>query len=189
MSTHTRKTRLSRNFIANMSSFAFVVILSFFMSPFVVQKLGPTGYGVWSLVTGLLGYLALLIPGFAVESVLNIMLGIALIRPFGVIGVAIGTLIPSVLVTLGYMPYCLRRAAKIPKYVLYKNVILLPVLSCIPFAVGAAFVERFFPATNLVTFFAQIVIILPLVPATAWLLCFSTSEKRRVTEEIASVFK
>jgi O-antigen/teichoic acid export membrane protein len=51
---------VARNVLSNWAGLVFVAGISFFLSPFIVRHLGDVGYGVWSLVTSLTGYLGLL---------------------------------------------------------------------------------------------------------------------------------
>src|SRR6266853_119551 len=60
MTDQSRPSRFARNALANWIAFLFAAIVAFFLSPFVVQHLGATGYGVWTLIGGLVGYLGLL---------------------------------------------------------------------------------------------------------------------------------
>src|SRR3954462_9674957 len=60
MTTSHPRSRFARNAVANWIAFLFSAIVAFFLSPFVVHHLGATGYGVWSLLAGLVGYLGLL---------------------------------------------------------------------------------------------------------------------------------
>jgi hypothetical protein len=58
--TNQNRSRFARNAVANWIAFLFTAIVGFFLSPFVVEHLGATRYGVWSLLAGLVGYLGLL---------------------------------------------------------------------------------------------------------------------------------
>lgn len=49
-----------RNILSNWLGYVVSVALGFIMSPFVVHKLGNTGYGVWTLVLSLAGYFGML---------------------------------------------------------------------------------------------------------------------------------
>lgn len=49
-----------RNVMANWGGFAVTMVVSFFISPFVVHTLGNTAYGIWVLVASFTGYLGLL---------------------------------------------------------------------------------------------------------------------------------
>jgi len=152
----------------------------------VVVWLGaPRAITVQSL-TGL-GKHRILIPGLVAEAVANVALSIALVRPLGILGVAWGTLIPNVFVNLAYLPRCLAKAAGLSRWHLYRDAILLPTLSCIPFAGGSALLERFVPATSLAVFFLQVFVLLPLVPAVAWFTCLSPIQRERMGAELKRI--
>ena len=48
------------NAFANWGAFLYVAAIGFFLSPIVVNSLGSTAYGVWSLLVTVVGYLGLL---------------------------------------------------------------------------------------------------------------------------------
>jgi O-antigen/teichoic acid export membrane protein len=121
-----------------------------------------------------------LIPALAAEAVSNLVLSVLLVRPLGLVGVAMGTLIPSLIVSLGYIPYCLARATNAPAGRFYRVGWLLPVLACIPFALASVLLEKYLPAGNLAVFFLQILLSLPLVAAGAAALCLTPEEKSRI---------
>ncbi len=127
------------------------------------------------------------IPGVAIEAACNLALSLALVQRFGILGVALGTLIPNVLMNLGYIPWCLSKATGVPVRFFCRNAVLLPTIACLPFGVAAAMIERFMPATNLAIFFLQTFLILPLIPVSAWFLCLSTAEREQVKSEIGKV--
>jgi O-antigen/teichoic acid export membrane protein len=54
------RPRTGRNVIVMWAAFAFNVGISFFLSPFVVHRLGNTAYGIWVLLGSLVGYMGLL---------------------------------------------------------------------------------------------------------------------------------
>jgi O-antigen/teichoic acid export membrane protein len=49
-----------RNIVSNWGGYLFSAIVGFFLSPYVVRHLGDAGYGVWSVLVSLTGYLGLL---------------------------------------------------------------------------------------------------------------------------------
>jgi O-antigen/teichoic acid export membrane protein len=49
-----------RNIFSNWAGYAITVVIGFFLSPFVVHRLGQTGYGVWTLIVSLTGYFGVL---------------------------------------------------------------------------------------------------------------------------------
>jgi len=153
----------------------------------VVVWLGASRAVVMHSFTGL-GKQQTLIPGFAVEAACCIALSFALVRSFGIVGVALGTVIPSVLVNLGYIPYRLKNATGVSVGSFYRNAVLLPTVACIPFALASAIVERYAPATNLWMFFAQVLLVLPLVPIATWIVCLTEEEKHQVRSVFRRVF-
>ena len=51
---------MGRNAILNTLSLGFSLAVAFFISPFLVHRLGSVGYGTWTLVTSLISYMTLL---------------------------------------------------------------------------------------------------------------------------------
>src|SRR5580658_2019862 len=56
----SRKSRVVRNVITNWAAYFISMGVNFLLSPYVVRHLGNTGYGVWTLILSLTGYLGLL---------------------------------------------------------------------------------------------------------------------------------
>lgn len=127
------------------------------------------------------------IPGVVIEAAFNLALSLALVKPLGITGVALGTLIPSVLVNLVYFPVVLSKATGIAVRHFCLGAVLLPTVACLPFGLASVMIERFMPATTLPGFFLQTILILPLVPLTAWFLCLSAAEKEQVKSEIGKL--
>jgi O-antigen/teichoic acid export membrane protein len=131
-----------------------------------------------------MGKQRMLIPGYALDLIVNLLLSIVLVQRFGIVGVALGALIPNMWLNLYYIPRCLSKTVGVPVRHFYRSALLLPSIACIPFAIASAAIERYFPATNLAVFFLQIAAILPLVPATAWFLCLSVREKQGISSGV-----
>jgi O-antigen/teichoic acid export membrane protein len=49
-----------RNTIANWSAFVVAAVVSFFLAPFIIHRLGDASYGIWAVLGSLVGYLGLL---------------------------------------------------------------------------------------------------------------------------------
>ena len=49
-----------RNIFSNWASYVVTAMIGFLLSPFIVHRLGTTGYGIWTLVLSLTGYFGLL---------------------------------------------------------------------------------------------------------------------------------
>jgi len=121
-----------------------------------------------------------LIPSFIAEALLNLGLSIVLAHVIGVVGVALGSVIPGVLVALGYVPVCLKWATGVAPSTYYRQAWILPSVACLPFLLGTLCFEYFLPAHNLFMFFVQVIVILPLVPLTALVICATPDERRSV---------
>ena len=67
----------------------------------------------------------------SIEAVLNITISLTLIAPFGLAGVAFGTLISKLMTTGLYMPYWACRKLKIPINVFFKQSIISPIIRSI----------------------------------------------------------
>jgi O-antigen/teichoic acid export membrane protein len=126
-----------------------------------------------------------LIPGLVVEALANIILSILLIGPFGLFGVALGTLIPNTINTLGVMPWIMQRAAGVSMVSLYVRSLMLPTVTCLPFALAIMMIENEWQTDNLPLFFLQILIILPLVPILAWFTCLSSDERDSISRMVS----
>lgn len=57
--------RLARNTVANYMGRFVSFLVALFLTPFVINSLGDTGYGIWALLASVTGYLALLDFGLA----------------------------------------------------------------------------------------------------------------------------
>jgi O-antigen/teichoic acid export membrane protein len=53
-------TRPVRNVLSNWGGFLFSAVVSFFLGPYILGKLGSTSYGIWALIGSLVGYFGLL---------------------------------------------------------------------------------------------------------------------------------
>src|SRR5262245_60736907 len=51
---------MARNILSNWGGQLFALVSAFIVSPYIVRKLGSSGYGVWSLMIALTSYMTLL---------------------------------------------------------------------------------------------------------------------------------
>lgn len=130
-----------------------------------------------------------IIPGLAIEAMCNLALSLALVRPLGIVGVALGTLIPGTLVTLVYLPRRLSKETGIPASFFCRKAVLIPAIACLPFGMATAAIEKFMPAANLLIFFLEVILLLPCVPMAAWFLCFSPAERGSMKSGIRKLVK
>jgi O-antigen/teichoic acid export membrane protein len=121
------------------------------------------------------------------EGIANLALSIILVHWYGIYGVAIGTLIPSLVVHLVLWPGYVSKLVGLS----YSEVVVkvwAPVyLSSIPFAIATYAVNVRFPAHNLMVFFLQIIAILPIFFITLGLV-FRTYVRTQIFPKIRSYF-
>lgn len=121
------------------------------------------------------------------EAIANLTLSIVLARKVGIYGVAIGTLIPSLVVNLILWPRYVCHLVGIH----YREVFLKvwgPVFLCaVPFAGASCAVDAFFPARNMIMFILQTIALLPIFAASVgWI--FRDNLKRRILPVVKSYF-
>lgn len=57
-----------RNLLTNWASYGLNVVVAFFLTPFIARSLGESGYGVWSLLMAITGYMGLVDLGVRVST-------------------------------------------------------------------------------------------------------------------------
>lgn len=116
----------------------------------------------------------------ALEALANLGLSVVLIKPFGLVGVALGTLIPTMIVNLGFLPRYLKQHLQIPSVRFVTQVWLRPSAACAAFGAATYAVERWIGADSLLVFFLQVAALLPLVLLGAAVLLMSAPERQRL---------
>jgi len=116
----------------------------------------------------------------ALEAIANLVLSLILIKPLGLVGVALGMAIPTTIVNLVFMPRYLERHLRIPSLEFVTRVWVWPSVACAAFGVATYAVERWAGADSLLTFFLQVAALLPLVFVGAVLLVFPAVERQRL---------
>jgi O-antigen/teichoic acid export membrane protein len=95
------------------------------------------------------------------EAVLNLGLSIVLVKTIGIYGVAWGTSIATAFVHLAFWPRYVRKVLGVPvRKFLWEGWMKITLCS-IPYALVCAVTDRYWHASNLAVFFAQIIAILP----------------------------
>jgi O-antigen/teichoic acid export membrane protein len=121
-----------------------------------------------------------LIPIFVGEAVLNLLISIVLIQRFGIVGVAWGTALPRVVVSLIAGPLFVRHHLGVSLGAYYTRTLLRPIVGVIPFALVTLAIERWWPAVNIVEFFGQVLVALPVALVGAWFGVLTSSERQAV---------
>jgi O-antigen/teichoic acid export membrane protein len=108
------------------------------------------------------------VPVALAEGVGNLVLSIILVRAMGVLGVAWGTAIPNLAVTLFFWPWYVHRTLGVPIRRYVTSLWLVPAIAVVPFAICTYFLGRFWPAPSLGFFFLQTALVLPVAFIGIW---------------------
>ena len=95
------------------------------------------------------------------EGIANLTLSIILVHWYGIYGVAIGTLIPSLIAQLGFWPVYISRLVGLTPFEVVWRIWGPILLASIPFAAATYAVEATLPAHSLAVFALQILATLP----------------------------
>ena len=133
-----------------------------------------------------------IVPAMLAEGVCNLALSIFLVKRIGIIGVAWGTLVPSLANNLIFWPWYLRRTLSIQPYRYTISAWVRPWVSLFPFMLGTYAIERFWPAANLLLFLCQVALVLPLTLPGYWLICLDRNQRadysRKFSQSLERVF-
>jgi len=121
------------------------------------------------------------------EGVANLALSIALARKFGLTGVALGTLIPSLVVHLFMWPNYVSRLVSVSFFQVYWNVWGPVFLCAVPFALASYAVNTRSHAHNMTMFILQTIALLPIFFVTVGLM-FRDNVKRHIVPRVRSFF-
>jgi len=93
-----------------------------------------------------------------IEGVVNIVLSIALVRPYGIIGDAIGTAAPLVVTTTCFLPWHLCRQLQIRMSTYLREAYSLPLILCLPLVIVLLLMKQWFVPHNYLQLLAQLAI-------------------------------
>jgi O-antigen/teichoic acid export membrane protein len=119
---------------------------------------------------------------FVVEAVVNVTAMLLLVRPFGLLGVAWGTAVPTVAAALLVWPWLLRESFGVGVRRYLGSSWGLPVAAQLPFIAATWLVERLWPAASLLVFIGQVAMLMPLALLGLWWVGLSVAERRRGLE-------
>ncbi len=126
-----------------------------------------------------------LVPIFVGEAAGNLALSVAWVGPHGIVGVAWGTALPRLVVSLLVGPLYARRHAGVPVRRYWEWAVVRPAVAILPFAAATLALETWWPASTLVALFGQILLALPAAAAGAWLVALTPAERRLVGRMLA----
>jgi O-antigen/teichoic acid export membrane protein len=121
------------------------------------------------------------------EGVSNLVLSIILVHWYGIYGVALGTLIPSLIIQVGLWPRHISKLVGLSAFEVIWSIWTPMFLSSIPFAIATYAVGILFPARSLTVFFLQVVATLPIFFITVGLI-FRTYVRSQILPKVRSLF-
>jgi O-antigen/teichoic acid export membrane protein len=127
-----------------------------------------------------------MVRAFLTEAAVNVLLCIALVRPLGITGVALGILLPRLGMCIGFAPWYARQVFGTSVSAYLWEAILRPGLAMLPFALMCEAVDVWWPAATLWLFFAQIALLLPLAALGAWMVALDPSEREMISSGLDS---
>lgn len=96
------------------------------------------------------------------EGVVNLVVSVILARSIGIIGVAIGSAVPSGIMQIFVWPRFMGRLIPTDHWRFVREVWIKPAVGMVPFAIATFLVEMHWPAHHMVQFFAQTFALLPI---------------------------
>ncbi len=114
---------------------------------------------------------------YVAEGVVNLVLSLSLARPFGIIGVAIGTAIPRLAASIYYGPKVARDALQVSRGAFAREAWLRPALAMLPFGGVSLAFEHYWRAPNLALYFAQVALAMPAALLGTWLVALDHDER------------
>ena len=123
------------------------------------------------------------------EAAVNLALSIVLVRKYGIIGVAVGTLIPMVCTNLVVIPWYTCRAVglSIPRF--FREGLLTPCVPAIIFGVLLSGASRVIKIDNWMEFVTVLVVCLACYAFSAWHLCLARQERIERWKELSTAVR
>jgi O-antigen/teichoic acid export membrane protein len=113
------------------------------------------------------------------EAAASVAAMLVLVRPFGLLGVAWATTAPTVAAALVVWPWLLRQSFGVALRDYVGASWARPVAAHLPFIGATWLVERWWPASSLAVFAAQVAMLMPVGLLGLWLVGLSPDERRR----------
>jgi O-antigen/teichoic acid export membrane protein len=149
------------------------------------------GAGAMVVASGMLGISQhrRVVPFALAEGIANLALSIALVKPMGILGVAWGTTIPDLAMTMLFWPWYIRRTIGVPIRSYIYSLWLRPAIAMIPFAICTYAEDRWWHASSLLYFFPQVAAVLPVALVGVWLLGLSSQERQAYAKRLSRLFR
>jgi O-antigen/teichoic acid export membrane protein len=116
------------------------------------------------------------------EGVVNLVLSVILVQRYGVLGVAIGTIIPQIIVTGVVLPRVLPRWVPMNLGEYYISTYGRPLLAATPFMLSCLYIADVIVPAHFISFFGLIACALPLYLVSIWFVALTHDERATARE-------
>jgi O-antigen/teichoic acid export membrane protein len=119
------------------------------------------------------------------EAVVNLGLSVLLVQRYGVLGVAIGTLVPHVIVAVVFLPGLMPKLLPVGLREYYVSTYVWPLMASLPFWITCLLIDRMIQPSTLVSFITigTLSLVVYLVPT--WFLALDPAERALVRGRFA----
>jgi len=128
-----------------------------------------------------------LVPIYVLEALVNVALSVALLKRYGIVGVAWGTTAPGLISSLFLIPRVLCKAQDLRLRDVWWEIWIKPVLAMIPFALALYAVAQVWNPSTMSGFFAEILLVLPVAALGAWTIGLDATERRAVKDRLVTM--
>jgi O-antigen/teichoic acid export membrane protein len=118
------------------------------------------------------------------EAVVNIVLSIILVNYWGIIGVALGTVIPHLVLMVIVLPAMACNLLEIKFFFFLRKSILRPLASAVIFGLVCFAAQHYFPARSLVLFFTEVLCLLVIYLFIVWSIALEQKERDQVLQTV-----
>ncbi len=121
------------------------------------------------------------------EAVANVVLSLVLIQFYGIIGVAIGTVIPHLIVVAIALPRAVSRTTGISVSAYVRSAYLRPLVAVLPFALACYWAREVLQVESLFMFFTELALLMPIYVLSVWTIAFNRSDRQRYWSLLAPI--
>jgi O-antigen/teichoic acid export membrane protein len=114
------------------------------------------------------------------EALLKLALSVLLVRRHGIVGIALGTAIPEIIVYLFFLPRYISSIAELSLTKYFREAVCLPFATVIPFVSVIYLYKVYLNPLSWISFIGAISIALVIYSVVAWMICFNGREKGEI---------
>lgn len=122
------------------------------------------------------------------EAVSNVALSVVLVKSWGIVGVAIGSLVPHLVVVLILLPAVIGHYIGVNVLSLMGGIFLRPLIGVVPFGLSLHLLFQAYPPESLVGFFVRIALALPVYLLAVLLISLDSVERKELSSRLSARF-